>query len=86
MNGNCGHQSDYIYLLITRDRQDEKAALASMIGNGSVIVISAFAVLSIGAIAWLCIAQKKRRMAATAVAEAVTVDAPKSAAETDETL
>ena len=33
---------------------------ASMIGNGSVIVIIIFVVASVGAIAWVCIKQKKR--------------------------
>ena len=73
LNTNCGQQSDYIYLLITRDRQDAKG-IASMMGNGSVIIIGAFALVSAVAIAWICIAQKKkRRMAATVSAE-ITVD------------
>jgi hypothetical protein len=64
LNANCGLQSDYIYLLQTRDRQDAKGA-ASMIGNGSVIIISVCAFVSIAAIAGIYIVQKKRRIAAT---------------------
>lgn len=84
MNDNCGYQSDYIYLLITRDRQDEKAALASMMGNGSVIIVAAFALLSAGAIAWICITQKKRRIVATVGAESVAEGAQKDTATNDE--
>jgi hypothetical protein len=64
LNANCGHQSDYIYLLQTRDRQDAKGA-ASMIGNGSVIIISVCAFVSVAAIAGIYIVQKKRRIGAT---------------------
>ena len=64
LNANCGHQSDYIYLLITRDRQDAKGA-ASMIGNGSVIIIAVLTFISVVAIAGIYIVQKKRRIAAT---------------------
>ena len=62
---NDGALGDYIYLLITRDKQDEEWATASMIGNGSVIIIVGFSLLSAVAIIWICIAQKKRRVEAT---------------------
>ena len=62
LNKNCGRQSDYIYLLQTRDRQDQGGAIASMLGGGSVVAIVAFSAVSAGAIAWVCIAQKKRRL------------------------
>ena len=68
LNKNCGRQSDYIYLLQTRDRQDQ-GAIASMLGGGSIVAIVAFSAVSAGAIAWVCIAQKKRR--ATVPAEAI---------------
>jgi hypothetical protein len=64
LNANCGLQSDYIYLLQTRDRQDAKGA-ASMIGNGSVIIIAVLTFISVAAIAGIYIVQKKRRIAAT---------------------
>ena len=86
MNANCGHQSDYIYLLITRDRQDEKAALASMMGNGSIIIIVSFTILSIGAIIWICIVQKKRRIAATAGDQRVTDNALENNPKSDESV
>ena len=82
LNNNCGYQRDYIYLLITRDKQDEKAALASMIGNGSVIIIVAFALLSAVAIAWVCITQKKRRNQVAVETEIVE----KSITETDKSV
>ena len=83
LNANCGYQSDYIYLLITRDKQDAKG-VASMIGNGSIILIVAFALLSAGAITWICIAQKKkRRIAATVSAEGTMDDIPKDSVEND---
>ena len=83
---NDGAGGDYIYLLITRDRQDAKG-IASMMGNGSVIIIGAFALASAVAIAWICIAQKKkRRMAATVSAE-ITVDTiAEEAAQNDESV
>ena len=66
---NDGAGGDYIYLLIIRDKNDQNA-LASMIGNGSIIIIVAFVLLSAGAITWICIAQKKkRRIASTASVE-----------------
>ena len=83
LNDNCGYQSDYIYLLQTRDRQDAKG-VASMIGNGSIIIIVAFVLLSAGAITWICIAQKKnRRIAATVSAESAMDDILKSSVEND---
>lgn len=72
---NDGALGDCIYLLITRDKQDEKGAIASMIGNGSLIIVIAFVVISIGAIAWVCIAQKKRRIEATVGIEVLADDA-----------
>ena len=66
LNANCGHQSDYIYLLQTRDRQDAKGA-ASMIGGGSVAIIVAFAFVSVAAIAGIYFVQKKRRVGVTTV-------------------
>ena len=68
LNKNCGYQSDYIYLLQTRDRQDQ-GAIASMLGNGSVVAIVAFVVISAGVIAWVFFAQKKRRAAVSPASE-----------------
>ena len=82
LNDNCGYQSDYIYLLITRDRQDAKG-IASMIGNGSVILIIAFTLISAGAIVWICIAQKKRRSKATVSVEKTANEVPESTIEDD---
>ena len=65
---NDGATGDYIYLLQTRDRLDENST-ASMIGNGSVIVVIAFAVISIGAVVAVYVVHKKRQ-AAVAVDEA----------------
>lgn len=65
---NDGAGGDYIYLLLVRDKNDQNA-LASMIGNGSVIIIVAFALLSVGGIVWICIAKRKRRIASTAGVE-----------------
>lgn len=65
LNNNCGLQSDYIYLLVTRDREDGKAT-ASMMGNGSVVILVACAVISVGAIAAVYTVQKKRRSSAVA--------------------
>ena len=56
---NDGALGDYIYLLQTRDKVDEKA-VASMIGNGSVIAIIGFIVVSASVIELLYIAKKKR--------------------------
>jgi hypothetical protein len=82
MNDNCGHQSDYIYLLITRDKQDEKWP-ASMIGKGSVIIIVGFTLLSAGAIVWICIEQKKRRIAATVGVDNATDNTSKDTTRND---
>lgn len=80
---NDGATGDYIYLLITRDKQDAKG-VASMIGNGSVVIIVAFVLLSAGAITWICIAQKKkRRMAVTVGAESTIDDIPTDSVEND---
>ena len=81
LNDNCGYQSDYIYLLITRDRQDAKG-IASMIGNGSVVIVVAFVLISAVAIAWICIAQKKRRNRVAVEVE----NAPETDTENDELL
>jgi hypothetical protein len=59
---NDGALGDYIYLLQTRDKTDENSIIASMIGNGSLVIIIAFAAVSAVVIAWICIAQKKRRV------------------------
>ena len=75
---NDGAGGDYIYLLQTRDKKDENGALASMIGNGSSMIVVAMFVVSVVVIAWICIAQKKRRTNASANAEGRT--------ETDESL
>ena len=84
LNANCGYQSDYIYLLITRDKQDAKG-IASMIGNGSIIIIVAFVLLSAGAIVWICIAQKKkRRMASIASVEIAANAVTQENTESDE--
>ena len=56
---NDGALGDYIYLLQTRDKEDANA-IASMIGNGSVIVIIACTMISVGVILWLYFIQKKR--------------------------
>ena len=82
MNDNCGEQSDYIYLLITRDKQDEKWP-ASMIGKGSVIIIVGFTLLSAGAIVWICIEQKKRRIAATVGVDNATDNTSKDTTRND---
>ena len=58
---NDGAGGDYIYLLQTRDKMDESGVIASMIGEGSLVVIITFAVASAGVITWACIAQRKRR-------------------------
>ena len=67
LNKNCGLQSDYIYLLQTRDKMDGNGVTASMIGDGSIVVIITFAVLSVGAIVCIYIVQKKRRAKECAV-------------------
>jgi len=56
---NDGALGDYIYLLQTRDKSDQ-GSIASMIGKGSIFVIIAFAVLSIGVVIGLFIMKKKR--------------------------
>ena len=56
---NDGALGDYIYLLQTRDKEDANA-IASMIGKGSVIVIIACTMISVGVILWLYFIQKKR--------------------------
>ena len=60
LNKGCGYQSDYIYLLQTRDKNDQ-SLVASMIGEGSIFIIIAFTVVSGGVIATLCIIKKKRK-------------------------
>ena len=58
---NDGAAGDYIYLLQIRDK-NEQTALASIVGNGSVIAIVVFGLISVGAIVWICILQKKRHI------------------------
>ena len=70
LNKNCGYQSDYIYLLQTRDKQDEKLlGAASMIGNGSIAVIVAFVAVTACVAAGIVIWQRKRKVKALAVAQ-----------------
>jgi cbb3-type cytochrome oxidase subunit 3 len=66
---NDGAGGDYIYLLQTRDKQDEKGAVASMIGNGSSMIVVAMFMVSVVVIAWICVSQKKRRANAAENAE-----------------
>ena len=82
LNKNCGYQSDYIYLLITRDKQDENTGLASMIGDGSITIIVAFIVLFASAVVGIYVVQKKRRTRATANDDIT----PKNAADGDESV
>ena len=58
---NDGAAGDYIYLLQIRDK-NEQTALASIMGSGSVIAIVVFGLISVGAIVWICILQKKRHI------------------------
>ena len=60
LNKGCGYQSDYIYLLQTRDKTDENL-IASMIGEGSILIIVACTVASVATIVALCIIKKKRK-------------------------
>jgi hypothetical protein len=60
LNKGCGLDSDYIYLLQTRDRQDS-GLVASMIGEGSVLIIITFAAVSACIIEGIYIAGKKRQ-------------------------
>ena len=76
---NDGAGGDYIYLLLTRDKQDGNGALASMIGDGSLVVVIAFAVAAAGAIVTVCIVHKKRR--AKVKAGALQEDAAAEAVE-----
>ena len=57
---NDGAGGDYIYLLQIRDKNDQ-TALASMMGNGSVIVVIICIIVSVGAIVFVYAKQKKRR-------------------------
>ena len=59
LNKGCGYQSDYIYLLITRDKMDQ-GLVASMIGEGSVLIIITFAAVSACVVESLYIIKKKR--------------------------
>ena len=56
---NDGALGDYIYLLQTRDK-NEQNLVASMIGEGSLPIIIAFVVISIGAVVGIFIVRKKR--------------------------
>jgi hypothetical protein len=60
LNKGCGYQSDYIYLLQTRDKQDS-GLVASMIGEGSVLIIITFAAVSACVIEGIYIVRKKRQ-------------------------
>lgn len=60
LNKGCGLQSDYIYLLQTRDKQDS-GLVASMIGEGSVLIIIAFAAVSACIIEGIYIIKEKRQ-------------------------
>ena len=74
LNKNCGLQSDCIYLLQTRDKNDQKM-LASMIGDGSWVIVIVFALASVGAIVWVCIvSQRKQRINVGAETEKATED------------
>jgi hypothetical protein len=58
---NAGAGGDYIYLLQTRDKTEQNAT-ASMIGEGSIVLIAVFVVVSAGAIATVLLVQRKRRV------------------------
>jgi hypothetical protein len=60
LNKGCGDQSDYIYLLQTRDKEDS-GLVASMIGEGSVLIIITFAAVSACVIEGIYIVRKKRQ-------------------------
>ena len=60
LNKGCGYQSDYIYLLQTRDKGDS-GLVASMIGEGSVLIIISFAAVSACVIEGIYIVRKKRQ-------------------------
>lgn len=60
LNKGCGYQSDYIYLLQTRDKQDS-GLVASMIGEGSVLIIITFTALSACVVEGLYIIKKRRQ-------------------------
>jgi hypothetical protein len=57
---NDGTLGSYIYLLQTRDKTDQNA-LASMIGEGSVLIIITFAAVSACVVEWIYIVKKKRQ-------------------------
>jgi hypothetical protein len=60
LNKGCGDQSDYIYLLQTRDKNDQDLT-ASMIGEGSVLIIITFTAISACIVEGLYIIKKKRQ-------------------------
>jgi hypothetical protein len=60
LNKGCGDQSDYIYLLQTRDKIDS-GLVASMIGEGSVLIIITFTALSACVVEGLYIIKKRRQ-------------------------
>lgn len=62
---NDGAGGDYIYLLQTRDKNDQKM-LASMIGDGSLMIVVALFMVSVALIAWVCVSYKKRHKNASA--------------------
>jgi hypothetical protein len=57
---NDGAAGSYIYLLVTRDKVEQKVT-ASMIGEGSVLIIITFAALSACVIEGIYIAKQKRQ-------------------------
>jgi hypothetical protein len=57
---NYGALGDYIYLLQTRDKQDS-GLVASMIGEGSVLIIITFAAVSACVVEGIYIIKKKRQ-------------------------
>ena len=66
---NDGADGDYIYLLQTRDKQDERGAVASMIGGGSLMIVVGLFMVSVAVIAWICVSKKKQNVTAGAVAD-----------------
>ena len=61
---NDGAGGDYIYLLQIRDK-DDQGALASMIGEGSLVIVIVFVIVSVCAIVGVYMTQKKRHVNTT---------------------
>ena len=57
---NAGAAGDYIYLLQTRDKEDESSVVGSISGNGSFVAIITFVVVFAGVVLCFCIMSKKR--------------------------